>query len=248
MKVRVLGFYGGYPYAGQGTSGYLITADGYQMLLDCGSGVLLELEKVLDPLQLDAVLVSHYHHDHVADLGVLQYYWQLHPDKPKVQRLPIWGHAADPLNFGSLTWPNASVGHAYDPLKVNEIGPFDVTCQLTTHPVPAYALRIKERATGAVLTFTADTAYDPRLAEFAADSDLLMTDTNFTAAKTGQMWHMTTTQSGQVAHDAGVQQLLLTHLPQGVPAEQLQAEAEATAGTDVKVEVAKTGLTIDLAQ
>lgn len=38
MKLTVLGYYGGYPYDGVGTSSYLITAGDYHLLLDCGSG------------------------------------------------------------------------------------------------------------------------------------------------------------------------------------------------------------------
>ncbi|MBA1394328.1 MBL fold metallo-hydrolase, partial [Lactobacillus sp. XV13L] len=91
MKLTVLGYYGGYSYRGQGTSGYLLQDQGFNLLLDCGSGVLNSLESVLDPLQLDAVLLTHYHHDHTADLGVLQYYWQLKSGSKKHLELPIYG-------------------------------------------------------------------------------------------------------------------------------------------------------------
>ena len=70
MKLTVLGCLGAYPYEGQGTSSYLLQADGFNLLLDAGSSTLVELEKELDPLDLDAVILSHYHHDHIADLGV----------------------------------------------------------------------------------------------------------------------------------------------------------------------------------
>lgn len=127
MKLTVLGYYGGYPYDGVGTSSYLITAGDYHLLLDCGSGALNALEEILDPLQLDSVLLTHYHHDHTADVGVLQYYWQLRAGERKTPVLPIYGHTADPLNFGALTWANATEGRAYDPAAVNQIGPFDVS-------------------------------------------------------------------------------------------------------------------------
>ncbi|AVK63290.1 hypothetical protein C5Z26_03735 [Lactobacillus sp. CBA3606] len=246
MKLTVLGYYGGYPYNGVGTSAYLVTAGNYQLLLDCGSGALNALEEILDPLQLDAVLLTHYHHDHTADVGVLQYYWQLRQGNRKTPILPIYGHTEDPLNFGALTWAGATEGRAYDPAAVNQIGPFDVTFMKTKHPVPAFAVKLVERATGEQLTFSADTAWVPELAEFAAGSQLLMTDTNFTADKTGKMWHMTTAQSGVVAKQAQVKQLLLTHLPQDVDAEQLRAEAQVTAGSEIPVVVAKKYLQLVL--
>lgn len=238
MKVTVLGYYGGYPANGIGTSSYLIEADGFHLLMDCGSGALLSLEKVLDPLQLDAVILSHYHHDHVADVGVLQYYWQLHETRPNLSTLPIYGPTADPLMFGSLTWPHASQGHGYGPQDTLHIGPLVVTFLPMKHPVPAFGMRITDEQTGEVLVFTADTAYIPELAPFAHQADLLMTDTNFYDGKTGTKWHMTASESGRVAADAKVGQLLLTHLPQTGDLTTLQQEAQTAAG-DIPVHLAE---------
>lgn len=246
MKLTVLGYYGGYPYNGVGTSSYLVTAGDYHLLLDCGSGALNALEEILDPLQLDSVLLTHYHHDHTADVGVLQYYWQLRPGERKTPILPIYGHTADPLNFGALTWGGATEGRAYDPAVINQIGPFDISFLPTKHPVPAYAVRIVERATDQQLVFSADTAYLPELATFATGAQLLMTDTNFDADKTGKMWHMTSAQSGKIAKQAHVQKLLLTHLPQDISFDRLQQEAQTAAGPDIPVMVAQKFLQLNL--
>ncbi|ANZ63375.1 hypothetical protein AYR62_04285 [Secundilactobacillus paracollinoides] len=235
MQLTVIGYYGGYPANGVGTSSYLIEADNYKLLLDCGSGALLSLQEIIDPLALDAVIVSHYHHDHVADLGVLQYYWQLHEERPNQNVLPIYGPTSDPLNFGTLTWPHASVGHGYLADDTLTVGPFTIRFLETHHPVPAYAMRITETATGKTLVFTADTAYFDGLAPFAKDADLLLTDTNFYDDKTGKKWHLTAGKSGQIAKDANVKQLVLTHLPQWGDLDQLVAQASATAGDRVRV-------------
>ncbi len=245
MQLTVLGYYGGYPYAGVGTSSYLLTSGAYHLLLDCGSGALLALEKQFDPLQLDVVLLTHYHHDHIADVGVLQYYWQLHQGTKKEPILPIYGHLQDPLHFGSLTQPGVTQGFGYQEDTELTLGPLKVTFKRTVHPVPAFAVRIEEQTTGQVLVFTADTAYFPELAAFCQSADLLMTDTNFLEDRTGKMAHMTTTQSGNLAQESGAAKILLTHLPQGVSAETLQAQAQATVG-DVPVIVAQQNLTIDV--
>ncbi|PRS39145.1 hypothetical protein C6W19_10090, partial [Bacillus sp. RJGP41] len=42
-------------------------------VLDCGSGVLSQLQNHMKPEDLGAVVLSHYHPDHVADIGVLQH-------------------------------------------------------------------------------------------------------------------------------------------------------------------------------
>ncbi|RHW50185.1 MBL fold metallo-hydrolase [Bombilactobacillus bombi] len=243
MKLTVLGYYGGYPYRGQATSGYLVQEQGFNLLLDCGSGVLNSLMTVIDPLQLDAVLLTHYHHDHMADLGVLQYYWQLKTGKKKHPQLTIYGHTQDPLNFASLTMPNVSQGLAYSELQSLDLGPFTITFLKTIHPVPAFATKIVSKKDNKIFVFTSDTAYFEGLIEFSQQADLLVTDTNFGAAKKGQIWHMTSQQSGKLAQDAHVQRLVISHLPQEYSLDKLQRETQQAAG-DIAVIRARTGLKI----
>lgn len=238
MKLTILGYYGGYPFNGGGTSGYLIQSQGFNLMLDAGSGTLIALQKILDPLQLDAVLLSHYHQDHIADVGVLQYEWQLQTGPRKQDVLPIYGHMEDPLNFAALTWPDATVGKRYDPNGTLELGPFVITFLRTIHPVPTFAIRVVERETGAVLVYTADSATMPALSDFAARADVLMVDTNFFANRSGQLWHMTAPQAGQLAQQAQVGTLILTHLPQITSFEELKQQASTAAGSAIKVLVA----------
>ncbi|CZQ91640.1 Hypothetical protein Tpal_1442 [Trichococcus palustris] len=77
MELTILGYMGGYPTKDVGTTSYLLTSGEYRLLIDAGSNALLTLEHHLDPLDLDAVILTHYHADHIADLGVLQYTFQL---------------------------------------------------------------------------------------------------------------------------------------------------------------------------
>lgn len=237
MEFQVLGYYGGYPTAAAGTSGYLLRSGDTNILLDAGSGVLRELEKVMDPLQLDAVVLSHYHHDHTADVGVLQYLWQLKQGPKKEPILPIYGNTQNPIEFATLTWPGATVGRAYTDTAPVTIGPLTFTFQRTIHPVPAFAMRITEAGTGKVLAFTADTRYYPELADFVQGADVLITDTNFLNDYQGVAWHMTAGQSGQLAQDAGVKQLIISHLPQEASLTKLQEQAQAAAGS-IKVTLA----------
>ncbi|KRM94103.1 beta-lactamase domain-containing protein [Lentilactobacillus senioris DSM 24302 = JCM 17472] len=246
MKITVLGFLGGYPAHNDATSCYLLESNGYSLLLDCGSGGLLALEKIMDPLQLDSVILSHYHADHIADVGVLQYYWQLHVNRPKEPVLPIYGHYLDAEHFNSLTWPNASKGYAYDPERTLELGPFKITFLKTEHPVDAFAMRIVEKETGKTLVFTADTRYFADLIPFSRDADILLADTNFFADHTGPAWHLTASEAGKIAAQAHVNQLLLTHLPAEGDLNLLRNQAQSVAGEGVKVETAQFGLIMNI--
>ena len=107
--------------------------------------------------------------------------------------------------------------------------------------MPAYAPRITETATGATLVFTADTAAFSGLTTWATGADVLLADTNFFADHQGTAWHLTSTQAGKLAQQAGVSRLLLTHLPQVGDLQQLKAEAQSAAGTGTRVEVVQAG-------
>lgn len=230
MEISILGYYGGYPDHGVGTSGYLLKSGETTLAMELGSGTLLQLEKLMDPLQLDAVLLTHYHHDHTADFGTLQYLWQLRPGTKKHETLPVYGHTKDPLNFAALTFGSFTRGIGYTADSECHIGPFKLTFLETEHPVPAFAVRIEETTTGRVLVNTSDTRAFAGLADFARDADILLADTNFLADKPAPRWHLTAPEAGQLAADAHVKKLILTHLPQSVDLRELQAQAAVTAG------------------
>jgi ribonuclease BN (tRNA processing enzyme) len=71
MRLTVLGGCGAWPAAGQACSGYLLEHDGFRLLLDPGYATLPRLLQRVDATGVDAVLVSHGHPDHGADLHPL---------------------------------------------------------------------------------------------------------------------------------------------------------------------------------
>ncbi|MGT2958362.1 metal-dependent hydrolase [Streptococcus bovimastitidis] len=255
MKITTLGSWGGYPFQNQGTTSYLLTGhDGFQLLMDCGSRALNELEKIINPLDLDAVLISHYHPDHVADLGVLRHYRQLYPKylcEAKV--LPIYAHDEDKEEFAKLSLPDVSVGVAYDVHGSQSIGPFDIAFIKTVHPVICYAFRIVERKTGQVLVFTADTGYFEDMTTFAQDADLFLADVYLYEGNENHFAHLTSKEAGLMAQAAGVKKLVLTHMPpvppQGIDPKRhleiLKEETQKYAG-QIPVELAFPQLSWDL--
>lgn len=245
MKITVLGYYGGYPFNGDGTSSYLVQSDDFNLLLDCGSGALIELEKHLDPLQLDAVVLTHYHADHIADVGVLQHYWQLAPGIKKKPILPIYGHSFDQPNFDRLNWPNSTAAHSYNVNQNLTLGPLELSFFEVKHPVRTFAVRIIDRPSGKNFVFTADTTTIEGLASFAKKTNLLITDTNFLEVPSGPKWHLTAAESGQLASDAKVDSLLLSHLPQHIEKSKLIDAAKQNMGS-IKISVAQKGLVINL--
>ncbi|AXI08740.1 MBL fold metallo-hydrolase [Oceanobacillus sp. 143] len=224
MKLTVIGYWGGYPAADGATSSYLLEKDNFSLLIDVGSGALSALQRHKTVSELDAVIVSHYHHDHIADVGVLQYARLVQNNVTGREKvLPIYGHIEDQHGFASLTH-DYTKGIAYDPKQSLEVGPFTITFLKTKHPVPCYAMRITDGEN--VLVYTADSSYMPELISFAKDADLLVTDCNYYAGLDGsKAGHMTSEEAAGIASDANVKSLLLSHLPQFGDTNQLVEEA-----------------------
>lgn len=224
MKLTIIGFWGGYPAPNEATSSYLLEKDGFSLVIDMGSGSLAKIQNYKHVLDIDAVILSHYHHDHVADIGVLQYARLVQSyitDQKDI--LPIYGHQEDELAFQSLSH-DYTEGVAYDPLQSLKIGPFTIAFLKTNHGVPCYGMRISDG--DSVFVYTADTAYQDEWIEFARDADMIITDCNFYANQDGsEAGHMSSRDGATIAQKANVKELILSHLPQYGEHEQLVKEA-----------------------
>lgn len=207
MELRVIGCDGSYPAARGATSGYLVDCgEGGQFLLDCGSGVLSRLMALMDPRDITAIVITHWHNDHACDLLVLRYYLQIHG-----ARLPVCAPETDQA-LRSLC-----VGEEFDLRDIAEgfqLGDVMMTSQAVKHPVPSYAVRIEHQ--GKSLVYTGDLSAWEDTVDFCRQADLLVCDASFTRDQwTPRMPHLSAFQAGQLGAHAQVGQLLLTHCPPG---------------------------------
>jgi ribonuclease BN (tRNA processing enzyme) len=225
LKLTVIGFWGGYPKQNAASSGYLLEHEGFQLLIDCGSGVLSKLQNIIQPEDLDAVLLSHYHPDHTADIGVLQHARLIQGFLGKKRpTLPLYGHNIDQYEFSKLTYKEITKGVAYNPSEKLTVGPFQVSFLNTDHPVPCFAMRIE--AAGKTIVYTADSSFKDEFIEFSRNADLLLCECNFYGHQNGKSaGHMNSIDAGKFAQQADVKQLILTHLPHYGSISQLITEA-----------------------
>ncbi len=238
MRLHMLGTSGPYPLAGGATSGYLLEAGGAALQLDIGAGVLGRLTKVFPPEDLDAVLLSHWHFDHVSDLLPLIYRLQSLGVK-----LPVYG-PADP---SSAIRRIAAEADCFD---LRDIAPGDrftlrgaeICVGEARHPVPAVGFRVE--AEGRSFGYTGDTNTLPSLAEFYRGCGLLLADGLFpSSAWAAQKPHLSAALAAELARDAGVGQLIVTHLNPAFPPETLLREARAVFPT---VSLAEAGTAAEL--
>jgi ribonuclease BN (tRNA processing enzyme) len=244
MKLTIIGSWGGYPKKNEASSGYLLEHNGYRLLVDCGSGVLSKLQNFIEPEDLDAVILSHFHPDHIADIGVLQHARLIQGFLGKnFGCLPIYGHHFDQVEFEKLTYKNITKGIAYNSNQCLKLGPFTISFLRTNHPVECFAMRFEVE--GKVLVYTADTSFKEELIEFSTEADVLLCECNFYQGQNGQgAGHMTSIDAGILAQQANVKKLILTHLPHY--GEQTKLVEEASTKYEGPISLASEGLNIEL--
>ena len=211
-KFITIGWWGAYPSAHAATSGYLLQSDGLNILVDCGSGVLSRLQNHIALEQLHAVVLSHYHWDHVADLGCLQYATRILMDLGKRHRpLNIYGPHEDE-NIQRLDYLKYCHGHIIDENTPLQLGGLRFTFSRNEHPDPSFSMRIEKK--DRVLVDIADTGWTDALVRIANRADLLLCEASLYDEFHGRIpGHLTAGEAGQIAAAAGVQHLVLTHLP-----------------------------------
>src|SRR5207253_3119203 len=105
------------------------------------------LQRHVDLLSLDAVVISHLHADHCLDLVPYSYARRLHPRAP-LPRLPVYGPRGlqDRLCAAFEQRPTDGLEGVYEFRTVQEgrrtIGPFTIDLARMNHPVETYGMRV----------------------------------------------------------------------------------------------------------
>lgn len=212
MRLRVLGHAGPYPGPGQATSGYLLEAEGRGLLLDCGSGVLSRLGRHLSRDRLEAVVLSHLHYDHFVDLLVLRY--ALESDMKRGLRrkpLPVYLPPGREEERGFLELGEVFDLRLIDPDEPVLAGPFSLRFVRTTHAVPCYGVAVD----GGRFGYTADTGWSEELVAFFTGTRFLLCEAALQEADHDLRiaGHLTAREAGELARQAEVGRVLLTHFP-----------------------------------
>ena len=242
----MLGGCGAWPTAGQACSGYLLEHDGFLLLIDPGYAVLPRLLQLAEPEDVDAVLISHGHPDHCADLSPLLRARALRDDPAAA--LPVFALPGALDAVLALDRPGL-LGDAID-LRTFEagasfaIGPLEVESRALPHSVPNAGVRLA--AAGRSIAYTGDAAPDPALVDLARNADVLLAEASFIDAVPGedQPTLSSARDSGRQATEAGVGTLVLTHLLPGTDRRRSAAAARAEFGGPVRV--ARPGLTMSV--
>ncbi len=103
----------------------------------------------------------------------------------------------------------------FDPEKPLPIGAGRLRFAPTTHFITSFAIRYERNGTS--ITYSADTAPDQRVVELARGTDLFLCEATLLANEEehgGVRGHSSSKEAAQMAADAGVKRLVLTHYSQ----------------------------------
>lgn len=246
MKLTVLGGAGAWPPAGGACSGYLIEHAGFRLLVDPGYATLPRLLQLVTAEAVDAVLVSHGHPDHVADLNPLLRARAL-PDDP-APRLPVHAPPGALRAVLALDRPGM-LDAAYDlhdlpPGEALTIGPFRIATRLLPHFLANAGVRVE--AGGRSITYTGDAGPSDDLVDLAGATDLLLAEATYVERvpedSLGRL--NSALEVGRQASRAEAGRLVLTHLQPGT--DPVAARAAARRSFDRSIEVATAGLALEV--
>jgi ribonuclease BN (tRNA processing enzyme) len=241
MRVTVLGSAASYSGAGRACAGHFVEAAGARVLFDCGNGVISNLAQLEQPEALDAIFITHNHPDHYADLYVVHAALRYAPDGPA---------SPMPLYLPEGLWERiplllsergaADIAEAFLPITLVPGEPV-VLGGLTVTPIPVEhtdpTLALVAEADGVRFAYTSDTAPCGGVREAMADADFVLAEATLPEQYADRAPHLTATQAGQLAREAGARALALTHIwPTSDRAEMARIASEAFGHTVVVAE------------
>ena len=235
MRLTVLGSTAGAPTRTNPASGYLVQDGATSVWMDAGTGTFMEMARLVDPGQLDAVIISHVHVDHRSDLFGLYGYLAFGPsgDVPITVYVPRGGAAH------LAAFANASDEHVFNVvLDIVEVAPGDsveiagisVVFGQAVHPVEALVSRLE--TADASLVYSGDTGPGGDLLELSGGASALLCEASMVGIRDEGTYeyHLTAAESGEIAAWSGADRLILTHIGALMDPQQSLDEAGGTFG------------------
>ncbi|MDN5309790.1 MAG: hypothetical protein PWP14_1184 [Methanolobus sp.] len=196
MKITFLGTGVGIPQVARVQSGLIMEIGGRPVLFDCGCGVLGRIvEAGYEHTDIDTVVLTHLHLDHVGDvIALLKARWlsgaadAVHIYGPEGTR-EWFAKAIESYDYlkgrFEVEITELSGGEAFSPESPGAgdsessatVCDCVITCTPTVHSVPSLAYRVENE--GRVVVYTGDTEPSEMLFRFADGADALIHECSF---------------------------------------------------------------------
>lgn len=224
MKLTVIGCSGSVNGPLGAASCYLVSKDGYHLLLDLGTGACGPLLRHVEPQEIDQVVITHRHFDHYGDLISLAY----HRGRVKAPPLPLIGPSDLPAAYDWLTGEPGLFSFQAARSGEVEAGPITLRFLPVKHgDLETWGVRVDD-----ALCYTADTEPCLEVEELAAGCEVLLAEA---CGLHGEIdgRHLTARDAGELAARSGSKLLVITHLRSWTDLDAILAEARSHAGCPV---------------
>lgn len=210
-------------------NGYLLRWDEERLLFDPGEGTQRQMALAeVDPREITRILITHFHGDHCLGLaGILR--------RLSLERVPGPVHVYFPAS-GQVYLERAKQAALYTqvtelvahpvraPAVVHEDAQLRITAERLSHGVETIGYRVEElRADGGrgqSFAHVMDTRACAGALALAKGVDMLVIESTYLRSETKEAkerGHLTATQAAELAAEAGVRRLVLTHFSQRHP-------------------------------
>jgi ribonuclease BN (tRNA processing enzyme) len=225
MELTIIGKYGPFPKEGGACSSYLLRHGGKNVLIDCGSGCLSHLQRFAGLQEIDMILLSHLHFDHISDMLILRYALEGMTARGLNVPLPVPVYMPD--SPGDAAGLIAS-GKVFDIHTITndtafKFGDMNITFKAMTHPVPSFAMRFEVEKKAFV--YTGDTSMNDDIVPFSKNAELLLIDAGLLERdKKETSPHISAKEAGMIATQAKARNMIATHLYPGYYEGEVQSE------------------------
>jgi ribonuclease BN (tRNA processing enzyme) len=219
LRLTVLGCSTAAPHPATPTAGFLVEWGSTAILLDCGQGVIRNLQKVLDPHDLSAIVIGHMHADHYLDIVGLRYLypWGERAPDPLAIHLPPGGRARLDALSKAVSERDGFFDAAfdaveYDPEVTIDVGELRLRFVRGRHYVPAWGVVI-DAPDGTRLAYTGDTGPSASVEEGVRGADLLLVESalGLAAHDDPERGHLTPEEAIELARRAEARSAILVH-------------------------------------
>lgn len=225
MELTVLGNNGTCPAKDGACSSFLVEVDKKRILIDMGNGSIAKLQQKWDIWEIDMIIISHLHFDHMADLFPFKYAIEtkkaLGEEIKKIDLLipetPQWITEEITINevFNIINIYNGTV---------YELNNIRIEFKKVEHLIDSYAVRIEYG--NKIFVYSSDSGDCPELEEIARDADLFLCEATFLECeRVGINHHLSAMQAGKIALNARVKNMLLTHFSNPLATDEYCSEA-----------------------
>lgn len=228
---------------------YLLRTGERGALLDCGDGAVVRLGQMGYNFSrdLDYVFITHRDHDHTNDLISLvmkiQANQRYFPSRcERSGPLVLCGFPGLADFYGLLRVAQPTLPPSGNDVEIRELadgqhdfGDLSVETKLIPHKPDTLSMAVRFETGAGSFVYSGDCVYSQDVVDIAAGADVALLDAGRAIDGSTPPIHPTPAEAGRIGREAHVERLILTHLLDIDPPEEVRRQAERAFGKPIEL-------------